>query len=126
MCVAPPVPIPRQAPHLVDDSPEIPYLPGSSPRETAAHEGALLQARAVRRRPSLLQGRALESLGHAVEYLVDSRLFLTGEIVQHDEQDAVQILMQLSRAVFAECTEVVPFSQRLSTWVSGRIPYAGG
>jgi hypothetical protein len=32
----------------------------------------------IRRRGSLEQGRALETLGHAVEYLIDSRLFQSG------------------------------------------------
>jgi hypothetical protein len=71
----------------------------------------------VRRRASPVQGRALETLGHAVEYLVDSRMFQVEETNARDEQEAVQILMRLSRSVFAECPEVVSMRQRLQRWV---------
>ena len=70
----------------------------------------------VRRRGSIEQGRALETLGHAVEYLIDSRMFQLGEVNQRDENEAVQILMRMSRAVFEECPEVVPIRQRLKRW----------
>ena len=75
----------------------------------------------VYRRGSPEQGRALEMLGHAVEYLVDSRLFQTGDHVQRDEQEAVQILMRLSRAVFSECPEVVSLRKRLRRWLGERV-----
>lgn len=75
----------------------------------------------VRRRGSVDQGRALESLGHAVEYLVDSRLFQTGDVNQRSEQEAVQILMRMSRAVFAECPEVISIQTRLRRWLKGRL-----
>lgn len=81
-------------------------------------------AAGVRRRGSQEQGRALESLGHAVEYLVDSGLFLRDERNQRDEHEAIQILMRLSRAVFAECPEVVPLRRRLEAWgerLTGRV-----
>jgi hypothetical protein len=61
----------------------------------------------VRRRANLVQGRSLEKLGHAVEYLVDSRMFVVEPETAKAERDAVQILMQLSRSVFLECEEVV-------------------
>jgi hypothetical protein len=75
----------------------------------------------VRRRGSVAQGRALEMLGHSVEYLVDSRLFQAGDHNQRAEQEAVQILMRLSRAVFAECPEVVSLRKRLGRWIAERI-----
>ena len=76
--------------------------------------------RAIRRRGTQEQGRALETLGHSVEYLVDSRLFHSGDHNRHDEQEAVQILMRMSRAVFAECPEVVSLQRRLGRWVADR------
>lgn len=51
------------------------------------------------------QGWALEKLGHAVEHLVDSRLFDLNAQRVRDEQEAVQILMRMSRAIFSECTK---------------------
>ncbi len=77
--------------------------------------------RAVRRRGNLEQGRALETLGHAVEYLTDSQLFLTDEAGARHSQEAVQILMRCSRAVFMECPEVVPVRRRLSRWVTAGV-----
>jgi hypothetical protein len=62
----------------------------------------------VRRRPTMQQGRALETLGHAIEYLVDSQLHLDPGPASRDDGEAGQILMRLSREVFAECREVVP------------------
>ena len=75
----------------------------------------------VRRRGSIQQGRALESLGHAVEYLVDSRMFSLDGRDARDEQEAIQILMRMSRAVFAECPEVVSLRRRLGRWVQERL-----
>ena len=98
-------------------------LAGSSSEQDEPLMRSFSRQRAVRRRATPVQGRALESLGHAVEYLVDSRLFLSG-IVQHDEQEAQQILMQLSRSVFSECAEVVPLGRRLSQWMSERLERA--
>jgi len=80
----------------------------------------------IRRRGSLAQGRALETLGHAVEYLIDSRLFDAGDHNVRVEQEAVQILMRMSREVFAECPEVVSLRRRLRLWVLDRFSSQGG
>ena len=77
--------------------------------------------RAVRRRGNLEQGRALETLGHAVEYLTDSKLFLTDEAGARQSHEAIQILMRCSRAVFMECPEVVPVRRRISRWVTAGV-----
>ena len=83
-------------------------------------------AESTRRRGTLEQGRALETLGHAVEYLVDTRLFDLGEHNVRDGQEAVQIMMRMSRAVFAECPEVVSMRKRMSQWVRERFSSSGG
>jgi hypothetical protein len=80
----------------------------------------------IRRRGSLEQGRALEALGHSVEYLIDSRLFDLGDHNHCNEQEAIQILMRMSRAVFAECPEVITLRRRLGRWVSERLTSGGG
>lgn len=77
-------------------------------------EGFQERRKAVRRRASRLQGRGLETLGHAVEYLVDSRLFLIEPTSAKAERDALQILMKSSRALFAECQEVPSVGDRLA------------
>ena len=74
----------------------------------------------VRRRATQEQGRALETLGHAVEYLTDSGLFVRDERDSKAEQQAIQILMRLSRAVFSECAVVVPVRVRMRLWIQRR------
>jgi hypothetical protein len=79
----------------------------------------------MRRRSSVQQGRALEILGHAVEYLVDSRMFLIDQPTTRADAEATQILMLLSREVFFECAEVVPPARRLGHWIAGKLAVAG-
>jgi hypothetical protein len=69
--------------------------------------------RVIRRRPTMQQGRSLETLGHAIEYLVDSQLHGGSSAGSKNHADATQILMRLSREVFAECREIVPVRERL-------------
>jgi hypothetical protein len=55
------------------------------------------------------QGRALESLGHAIEYLYDSQVYQSDNgVLSQGDMEAVQILMRLSREVFNECKEASP------------------
>ena len=65
----------------------------------------------IRKRTTPQQGHALETLGHAIEYLVDSRLFDQWE--SPADAAAVHLLMGCSRAVFADCEEVHPWHQRV-------------
>lgn len=66
---------------------------------------------------------ALEKLGHAIEYLLDSRLVMIhdfhNEPTARADTEATRILMRLSRAVFAECAEIVPLRRRLWAWFGG-------
>lgn len=77
----------------------------------------------VRRRANPQQGRALETVGHGIEYLVDSRLFLTSGLDDRAEQEAIQIMMRASRAVFADCAEIVPLRRQLGQWFEKRLPW---
>jgi 3-dehydroquinate synthetase len=75
----------------------------------------------IRRQPTEQQGKALLSLGHAIEYLIDSRMHsgearLAGAEAKSDAE-ASQILMRLNRAVFAECREIVPVRLILQRWL---------
>lgn len=69
--------------------------------------------RVARRKPNPTQGRALESLGHAIEYLVDSRTFALEPI----DMEAHRILKIASQAVFYECAEIVPLPEQISLWL---------
>ncbi len=57
----------------------------------------------VARRRTREQGRALELLGHAVEYLLDDRLFRR-EADRDGYMSAVLILSEASRRVYRSCS----------------------
>ena len=58
-------------------------------------------------------GRALEILGHAIEYLTDEYVHQGGQISAHDAQlKAVQLLMALNRQVYFECPVVPTLGER--------------
>ncbi|HZL53857.1 MAG TPA: hypothetical protein VFC37_23225 [Terracidiphilus sp.] len=65
-----------------------------------------------RRRIDPQAGRALEILGHAIEYLADEFVHEGGSFSADNGQlQAVQLLMALNRQVYFECPEVPPFQQ---------------
>jgi hypothetical protein len=75
----------------------------------------------IRRRAGMSEGVALEVLGHAIEYLIDSRMFLVNEPHTPAEADAIQILSRCSREVFVACPAVVSIGQRLRMWTAERL-----
>jgi hypothetical protein len=77
---------------------------------------------AIRRHPTPEQGRALEKLGHAIEYLIDSRLYAPSSLPIEANQQASQLLMRLSRELFADCPEIVPAGRRLRHWLAKWLP----
>jgi hypothetical protein len=76
----------------------------------------------LRRRPTPRQGRGLEILAHAVEYLLDSRLMLVPPRGVSADGEAVHLLKRLSRAVFDECAECLTLWQRMER--ACRLPQA--
>lgn len=67
-----------------------------------------------RRRIDSQAGRALEMLGHAIEYLTDEYLH-AGLLVSADDPVlcAVRILMARNREIYFDCPVVPTFSERL-------------
>ena len=66
-----------------------------------------------RRRVSPQAGRALEILGHAIEYLTDEFVYAGGSFSAHDPQvEAVQLLMGLNQEIYFDCPEVLTFGDR--------------
>lgn len=86
-----------------------PKLPSQQPQRSSPE----------RRRPSPSQGRALELLSHAIEYLVDSRLYETWD--SPADAEAVHMLMACSRAVFTDCEGVINWQQRLQRTLVRRL-----
>lgn len=82
--------------------------------EMAAPVARTGRAGARRRRISPEAGRALEILGHAIDYLTDDFVYAGGSFSGHDPQvEAVQLLMGLNRKIYFECPEVPTVAERL-------------
>jgi hypothetical protein len=77
----------------------------------------------VRRALTPLDGRALEILGHAIEYLADEYSMDVehkGPLGSGDPRiEAIQILKALNRAVYYSGAEVLPPFRRIRRWVLG-------
>jgi hypothetical protein len=75
----------------------------------------------VSRRLSPERGRAVEVLGHAIEYLADeyaADLADKGPLGNADPRvAAIQILKGLNRAIYYSGTEVQPASGRMKRWL---------
>ncbi len=66
-----------------------------------------------RRRITPQAGRALEILGHAIEYLTDEFVHEGHAFTAKNSQlQAVQMLMALNRQVYFECPEIPTFGER--------------
>ena len=66
-----------------------------------------------RRRVGTKAGRALEILGHAIEYLIDEHVHEGGTFTANDGRiDAVQLLMAANRSIYEECPAVPTFTER--------------
>lgn len=84
------------------------------PVATSAPPVQTLPIRPTRRRHiDPASGRALEILGHAIEYLSDELVHSGNLISAHDPRvEAVQILMALNRQVYFACPEIQSFGER--------------
>ncbi len=78
---------------------------------------------ARRRRISPEAGRAIEILGHAIEYLADEHALACVEERQrigtgkHPQVAAIELLMARNREVYFSCPEVPTLSERLRAWL---------
>jgi hypothetical protein len=100
---------------------------GAPSAEKKAHLVPALAGRSaappVRRRLSPEGGRALEMLGHAIEYLADEYAADPrdkGPLGNADPRiEAIQILKALNRAIYFSGTEMEPVLRRLRRWLRG-------
>lgn len=69
-------------------------------------------------------GRAIEVLGHAIEYLSDEYALTVAQLGQIDGDDpqieAIHLLMSANREVYYSCPVVEPMLRRLGRWALGR------
>lgn len=65
------------------------------------------------RRIDPVSGRALEILGHAIDYLTDEMVYQGQSTCTNDGRlEAVQLLMAVNRQVYYQCPEVLTFAER--------------
>lgn len=82
-----------------------------SPTNSATQVTSLRSGR--RRHIDPASGRALEILGHAIEYLSDELVHHGALITANNpEVEAVQLLMSLNRQIYFACPEVASFADR--------------
>ncbi len=83
------------------------------PIQVSARAVPGVRTRSARRRITPQAGRALEILGHAIEYLTDEFVQQDGMVSSKNERlEAVQMLMALNRQIYYECPEVPSFAER--------------
>ena len=75
-----------------------------------------------RRRITPEMGRALERLGHAIEYLMDEHFHEHPASTRIDRPDAVTILLELRRQVYMEAPEIEPLSEKLKQLLRMLLP----
>jgi hypothetical protein len=74
--------------------------------------------RARRRSISPAAGRALEILGHAIEYLSDEYVNDGGLFSSRDPRlEAIQLLMARNREIYFACPELPMVGERLRSWI---------
>ena len=75
-----------------------------------------------RRKVSPRCGKALEALGHAIEYLTDEHYNQSESLRLNDPlNQAVKILMAANRAVYFDCPEVPTLRERCTAWLEHRV-----
>jgi hypothetical protein len=105
-------------------SESFPRNPGQQSRRTPGPIGlAPPAAPFVRRQLSRESARALETLGHAIEYLADEYAVDPvgkGPLGSADPRvEAIQVLKALNRAIYFSGTEVQPAFRRVKRWFLG-------
>jgi len=71
-----------------------------------------------RRRIDPQAGRALEILGHSIEYLADEYLNSCSSGYRVNPQlEAVQLLMALNRQIYFECPEIPTVRERVQSFL---------
>ena len=69
-----------------------------------------------RRRISPEAGRALEILGHAIEYLADEYAYRAEcDLVYDGRVEAMQLLMRVNRGIYLACPEAPTLAERCRT-----------
>ena len=90
--------------------------PSLSEGREASREGDLT----IHRITKTHHGRTLLTLGHAAEYLADSRRYSNGKADHASNIEAIHILMEASRSVFDDYAEPSTLNRRFEHWLMDR------
>ena len=109
-------------------TPQLVLIPARTSRRRALPFPSLSKGRAVSSAGDLTihritnthHGRTLLTLGHAAEYLANSRRYSAEKYDHNAHVEALHILMGLSRGVFEEFAERRGVSRRAQDWVVER------
>jgi hypothetical protein len=71
----------------------------------------------IHRITSTHHGRTLLTLGHAAEYLANSRRYSTEKVDHAANVEAIHILMELSRSVFEDFADRRTINRRFEDWL---------
>ena len=94
------------------------------PASVSVSTAVASRRRLRRRRISPQAGRALEILGHAIEYLTDEFVHAGGSMTAHDARmEAVQLLMGIDRQIYFSCPQVPTLGERLRALLHLRIAW---
>ena len=94
------------------------YIITDQPAVRVPIETMATRPRFVRRRVTPETGRALEILGHAIEYLTDEYVHHRGTFLANDpEVQAIQLLMKLNRQIYFNCLPLPSLADRCRTWL---------
>jgi hypothetical protein len=88
-------------------------FPSLSQGREASNAGDLT----IHRITSTHHGRTLLTLGHAAEYLANSRRYSTQKVDHVANVEAIHILMELSRSVFDDFAERRTLNRRVEDWL---------
>jgi hypothetical protein len=66
-------------------------------------------------------GRTLLTLGHAAEYLANSRRYSIQAFDNKSDDEAIHILMGLSRSVFEDLAQPATLTRRIWNWLVERV-----
>ena len=91
-------------------------VPGFARGKAATHVGDLT----IHRITKTHHGRTLLTLGHAAEYLVNSRRYSSREFDVAADREAIHLLMRLSRSVFDDFAEQRTLLRRFEGWAVER------
>jgi hypothetical protein len=109
---------------VIPSSPRPVLVPARKPRLFPSFSGGRAVSSVgdltIHRITSTHHGRTLVTLGHAAEYLANSRRYSTGKYDHKADVEAMHLLMALSRSVFEDFAECRTPHRRVQNWLVER------